>query len=172
MKTEKKKLVFLEAFRNGALVKDACLMADVSRTTVFNWRRDDAEFALAYLEAEQDHIDELEACVRDRAVHGVKKIVLWQGRPVIDPRKLLGEDHADPYLYESAYSDALLMFALRNKAPEKYCERTRAARLQAEMEAQREAKASLAESEHVLREIVGLLDALADPKRAGRDAAE
>jgi hypothetical protein len=45
MKKEKTQSLFLAQLRKLPIVQNACQMVDVSRTAVYNWRRDDPTFA-------------------------------------------------------------------------------------------------------------------------------
>jgi hypothetical protein len=83
-----------------------------SRTTVYRWQEDDEEFAQLYRQAEIEATETLEAEAHRRAVFGVKKYT-----PIL---------HKGSVVYvveETTYSDTLLIFLLKARAPEKYRER-------------------------------------------------
>lgn len=92
-------------------------MVGIGRTTAYDWRADDEDFAKAWDEALEDALDKLELEARRRAHDGlIKKKFTPKGRPVIDPAT--GEQY-----YEREYSDTLLIFLLKGGRPEKYRER-------------------------------------------------
>lgn len=102
---------FLAAFARNGNVSAACRLARVGRTTVYDWRTD-AVFAAAYDEAELTATEHLEAEAWRRATKGVRSTTAnyYQGEKV-------------GYDIKTEYSDGLLMFLLRARAPEKYRER-------------------------------------------------
>ena len=59
---------FLEAFRNSCNIRASAQAAGVGRSTVYEARADDPEFAAALAEAESDAVDVLEAAARARAL--------------------------------------------------------------------------------------------------------
>lgn len=59
---------FLAAFRNSGNVRASCLAAGATRQTVYALRRNDADFAAAWMVAEEEAIDVLEAEARRRAM--------------------------------------------------------------------------------------------------------
>ncbi len=64
---------------NAASIAPACLAAGVSRSTYKRWRKEDAEFASRLEEAYEAAVDEAEAEVRRRGVHGVEEPVVHKG---------------------------------------------------------------------------------------------
>lgn len=99
---------FLEAFRETRLVKEACRVAGVGRTTVYEARQQDEEFALAWADLEAEIVEEMEAEAYRRAVEGVTKPLVSAGKYVTDVTE---------------YSDGLLMFLLKARKPHEYRER-------------------------------------------------
>lgn len=78
--------VLLEAFltylRKGHLPKIAAEAVGISRTTAFNWKREDPEFAKAWDEAIDEGTDLLEEAIIKRARDGVDRPVFQQGEMV------------------------------------------------------------------------------------------
>ena len=50
----------IDAYREYGTVSAACLAADIGRSTWYRWKKEDAEFAEAVAEAEEDVADSLE----------------------------------------------------------------------------------------------------------------
>lgn len=103
---------FFEFFAHSANVSAACKLAGYARTSVYEWRRDDPEFAKRWKEAEKTATDNLEAEMYRRAVFGVHRSepIMWQGEIVA--RREIDE-----------YSDTLAIFLAKARDPEKYRER-------------------------------------------------
>lgn len=98
---------WLEAFGQVFTVTTACKLAAVSRATVYRWRREDEDFAVAWADIDAANVEELEVEARRRAVEGVVRPAAIAGERV-DVRE---------------YSDQLLMFLLKARRPEVYRER-------------------------------------------------
>ncbi|HLH24832.1 MAG TPA: terminase [Chloroflexota bacterium] len=96
---------FLAAFRRHGNVTRAATAAGVERTTAYKWRESDARFAAQWADAELEATEHLEGAAHDRAVEGVREPVFWHGEEVGYIRK---------------YSDRLLIFLLKARAPQKY----------------------------------------------------
>lgn len=99
---------FLEALASFGTVRHACEAADVGRSTVYEWREEDADFAAAWDAALEEAADTLEREAMRRAAEGVDK-------PVFQGGALVG--------FVREYSDTLLIFLLKGLRPEKYRER-------------------------------------------------
>ena len=100
---------FLAVYGKMGVIKRACKVAGVGRTTHYEWMEANPEYRRAFEAAQEDAADSLEAEVYRRAVKGVRKPVGWY------------KGVAGGYVRE--YSDLLLMFALKALRPEKYRER-------------------------------------------------
>lgn len=102
---------FLDALEaNGGQIKKSCEIAGVSAPTVYRERRNNPEFAKAWLEREDRGVDVLESEAIRRAVCGyIHETVMRDGTVVQTTR----------------YSDPLLIFLLKAKRPEKYRELVR-----------------------------------------------
>jgi len=112
-----KKGAFLAALiEAGGHIGNACKATQVGRTTVYDWRKQDARFETAYHEAMDLGADILEDEATRRAIHGLKRFKFFQGAAITDP------DTKEPY-YELEYSDTLLIFLLKGIRPDKYRER-------------------------------------------------
>lgn len=95
----------LKNLREGRTPKEAALAAGVGRTTIFNWRSEDPEFAAAWLEAVEEGVDRLEAEAYRRAVEGV-------ARPVFQGGECVG--------HVQEYSDNLLTLMIKGRRPGVY----------------------------------------------------
>jgi Bacteriophage Sf6, terminase small subunit-like len=106
---------FIGAFCELGNVKAACKRAGITRRkTVYDWREDDADFATAWAEAEMVATETLEAEAWRRATRGVRNTtgVYFRGEEIARHVKV-------------EYSDTLLIFLLKARAPEKYRETVR-----------------------------------------------
>lgn len=106
------KKAFLEAFRRTGNVSQSAAAAGAPRRTVYAWQEQDDAFAAAYRDAEIEATETLEAEAHRRAVFGTSKFkgVYYEG-------SLL------EVIEERTYSDTLLIFLLKARAPEKYRDR-------------------------------------------------
>jgi hypothetical protein len=112
-RTEHLKKRFLVEFGETGIVSRAAEAAGVGRTTVYEWQEHDDTFAQAFRQAEIRSTEVLETEARRRAVNGVEK-----QRRVFDSRGNLIDEYT-----EITYSDTLLIFLLKARAPEKYRDR-------------------------------------------------
>jgi transposase-like protein len=108
-RTPKIEQAFLEVLSAGGSVYKAAITAGVSRTQVYEWRRNDEDFALRWDEALECGTDTMEDEAYRRAVNGTEKPVFYKG---------------DECGYIREYSDNLMMFKLKARRPEKYRERS------------------------------------------------
>lgn len=97
----------LTAFEASAHITKACKKAKVPRRTFYNWLKED-DFKKQFEEALEISIGVLEDEATRRAIEGTLKPVYHQGIQVGTVRE---------------YSDTLLMFLLKGKAPQKYKDR-------------------------------------------------
>lgn len=107
-----RRAAFIEALASGATVTDAAKAAGVAREPLYRWRKEDPEFAAEWEAAYSTGADVLVAEARRRAVKGVAEPVYHMGKVVGTVQR---------------YSDTLLMFLMKARAPEQYCDRARAA---------------------------------------------
>jgi len=104
------KPAFLQAFLETGLIVASCDRVGIGRTTAYEARQQDEEFALAWADIEERVTEQMEAELKRRAVDGVEKPVFQGGRHVGSVQE---------------YSDTLLIFALKARRPEKYRENVR-----------------------------------------------
>jgi len=107
--TPKSAAAFLDALSETASVTLAAAAAGVSRQTVYNWRKEHTDFAVAWLEALKLGTAALEDEAVRRAHEGVDEPVFYKGAIVGQVKK---------------YSDTLLIFLLKAHEPEKYREKS------------------------------------------------
>ena len=101
-RTDEKDMRFFEGLASGLTVKDACAVVGYGRTSVYDWRRDDEAFAHAWHMADADSLDVFLKEVDRRGKDGVEEPVFYQGEIVGTIQR---------------YSDALLMFRVKQKDP-------------------------------------------------------
>jgi hypothetical protein len=107
------KKAFLEAFARCGNVSAACRQAGIpNRTDVYQWQEHDDAFALSFKQAEIEATEYLEAEAWRRATDGVQS-----ERGVYHNGEMLER------IVETKYSDTLLIFLLKGRAPDKYKER-------------------------------------------------
>lgn len=105
---QRKKAEFLAAYVTVGTVLHAAEIAGIDRSTHYRWLEGDAEYAKAFVEAEDKAVEALEKEARRRALEGTEKPVYQNGRMVGVIRE---------------YSDTLLIFLLKGAKPQKYRER-------------------------------------------------
>lgn len=110
--------VFLEGLAAGMTVDDAAIGANSSRSQVYRWRKAHPDFAALWSEAYTIGASALEAAAQKRAVDGTRRPVFHQG-------EVCG--------HTTEYSDVLLMFLLKARDPERFCDRTRTAKIEREI---------------------------------------
>lgn len=99
---------FLEHFAGTGNITESATAVGIRRRVVYEWQERDDEFCLAFREAEIQATETMEAEARRRGMLGVDEPVFHQGEVVGSIKK---------------YSDTLLIFLLKARAPEKYRER-------------------------------------------------
>ena len=97
-------------------ISKACADAHVGRTTFYQRRDADKDFADRAAEALETATDALELEARRRANNGVERKKFDKGQPIIDPET--GEQYI-----EREYSDTLMIFLLKAHRPDKFRER-------------------------------------------------
>jgi hypothetical protein len=113
-----KKARFLEALATGTTITGAADSAGINRTLPYSWRKHDDAFDVAYKDALESGTDALRDEARRRAM-GIQKPVMFSGKQVV------GAD-GEP-LFTVEYSDVLLMFLLKSRAPAEFDDAVRAA---------------------------------------------
>ena len=107
---------FLAALSGCGSILRASRLARIDRTTHYVWMREDPTYRARFEEARQQAVQGLEDEAVRRAWHGVRKPVLYKGKQVY----IQGEP-----LYETEYSDALLIILLKANDPERFGDRQR-----------------------------------------------
>ena len=100
MKTDEQWILFLDELSVKASVVDAIAVSGISRTHVYNRRRDDPAFRALWEEAEERGWFTLEQEAKRRAFDGVKKPVFYKGHKIQDVTE---------------YSDALTVFLMKGR---------------------------------------------------------
>ena len=94
---------FLKMLEGTANVQEACKTVGVARSTVYERRAKDSQFAERWTDAIEGFCDNLEEeCIR-RAMHGVERGIYYKGKRIATERD---------------YSDRLLEFLLKKYRPE------------------------------------------------------
>lgn len=113
-KTPARTAVFLDALAEGLSVSSAAKAAGVPLRTIYGWREADPAFAAEWTAAYTIGADNLEAEAQRRAVKGIEEPVFHGGKVVGSVRR---------------YSDTLLIYMLKARDPERFCDRARTAAL-------------------------------------------
>jgi hypothetical protein len=100
-----KKTAFLAAYAECGVISRACKIADIGRTTYYDWMDSDSSFVAAFGEAHAHAVESMEAEARRRAIEG------WD-EPVFHEGSVCG--------YKRKFSDTLLIFMLKGAKPETY----------------------------------------------------
>jgi hypothetical protein len=125
-RTTIKRAAFLESLAKGVSVSAAFKLATLSRSAAYAWRDKDPEFSARWKEAIASGTDMLIDEMRRRAVEGVRKPIMHQGRICYRLR-----DSGDvEELWVCEYSDTLAMFLAKSRDPERYDDGARRARLE------------------------------------------
>jgi hypothetical protein len=83
-RTHRARATFLATLAETCNVSESCRAAGIGRTLAYAWRDDDAEFAAAWEQAEQEAVDSLEKVAWDRAMDNsdrMLEILLKAHRP-------------------------------------------------------------------------------------------
>ncbi len=107
--TPERQIAFIEALADTGSVEAACKAVDMSTVGAYHLRRQPGaeSFRAAWEAAIQLGVRRVEDVVMDRALNGVEE-------PLYSYGKLIGS--------RRRYNDRLLMFILRNRAPERFSE--------------------------------------------------
>lgn len=101
IRTDRARETFLETLRATCNVSAACRAAKTGRSAMYAWRKEDADFAVAWDDAEAEAIDNLEGVAYERGMSGqsdkLVEILLKAHRPdKYVERRLVGSDPANP----------------------------------------------------------------------------
>jgi len=99
---------FFNCLETTGRVGESARYSGYSRTSVYQYRLDDAEFAEQWQASLDTYTESLEAEADRRAVNGIDEPVFYKGEMIATKKK---------------YSDNLLMFRLKGISPDKYRER-------------------------------------------------
>jgi hypothetical protein len=107
--TDERQIAFIEALADTGSVQAACKAVDMSTVGAYHLRRQPGaeSFREAWQAALQLGVARVEDVVMDRALNGVEE-------PLYSYGKLIGT--------RTRYNDRLLMFILRNRAPDRFAE--------------------------------------------------
>jgi hypothetical protein len=111
VRTDRARENFIATLAQFCNVSEAARAAGIARSTAYEWREDDAEFAALWDEAEQAAADKLEREAWRRAVEGVDKPIYYQGDKIDTCKE---------------YSDRMLEILLKGHRPEKFVDRIKA----------------------------------------------
>lgn len=144
IRTHERAVAFCAALADTGNVSRACKAVSIGRATAYEWREEDTEFAGMWDRAAKLGLYVLEDEAQRRAVHGVEKVLLHEGRPIVavEPaldrrgrqkvdkqgelmwKPVLDEKGRATFMTHVTYSDALLTLLLKASDPEKYRERS------------------------------------------------
>lgn len=109
---------FLDCLAIGLTALDGAEAVGVPIRTLYRWKEENEEFGKAWKRAYQIGNQALEKEAKRRAVEGTQKPVFHQG-------EVCG--------WVNEYSDTLLMFLMKARDPQKFCDRTRTAEIEREI---------------------------------------
>jgi len=110
-----KQRAFLAAYGRCARIGQAATAAKIAKQSHYIWLQESDAYRRAFAQTQVQIGDLCEDAAVARAIDGVEKPVLYQGRPV----RVNGKQ-----LFEREYSDQLLIQLLRRFKPQEYRERT------------------------------------------------
>ena len=135
-RTPKRDAIFFETLAHNGIVTYAAKVAGYARVSVYEYRRDDPDFAARWEEAIVASTENLEAEAYRRAAQGTESFVVSNGKVVLfkvpKVSSITGEieldENGEPILeaqplVERKYSDTLLIFLLKARKPATYRER-------------------------------------------------
>lgn len=124
---------FLKAYGDCGVVKYACKMARIHRSTFYLWRSRDQNFKACLVDAESDANDTLEFAAYQQGVEGVEEPAISAGQvvynyvPVLDDDgKQMFDDRGKPLMKRGKmvtirrHAPQLLITLLKARMPEKY----------------------------------------------------
>lgn len=112
------KPIFIEAFKKTGTIYAGAQVAGVSETTIATWRESDAEFNREFMEADAQAGGRIETSAYQRAVNGTVHYRMKNGEPVLDKS-------GNPVISHREFSDALQIFFLKCRIPQRYQERVK-----------------------------------------------
>lgn len=109
--------VFLATYSDVGIIKHACRVAGIDRSTYYEWKNNDSEFAAKLPEADEEANDTLEYAAYEQSVLGTEEPVVSAGKAIHD------DDGA--ILTVRRYSPQLLITLLKARMPHKYKDQSR-----------------------------------------------
>ena len=107
--TERLQAEFLAAYQGVGTIEGACRVAEVGRRTHYDWIDRDPAYAARFEETHEAAVDDAEAELRRRGIHGYDEPIVYKGEVVGTVKK---------------YSDACLIFYLKGRRGDVFRERT------------------------------------------------
>lgn len=124
---------FLAAYSEIGIIKAACRVAKINRSTYYNWRDNDAEFAALLPDAAIEADETLEYAAYEQSVLGMEEPLVSAGMPVYEQIPVLDDDGEQKIddrgkpiykrgnmLVVRKYSPQLLITLLKARMPQKY----------------------------------------------------
>lgn len=125
---------FLKAYAEHGIIKYACQVAGINRSTYYSWRDTDEWFKAQLPEAKDEACDTLEYAAYTQSVEGVEEPALSMGRLVYEEDEPVLDEAGNPILDKKGnpvtrrgkqvmikkYSPQLLITLLKANMPEKY----------------------------------------------------
>lgn len=124
---------FLKAYRECGVIKYACQIARIHRSTFYEWRDNNENFKACLLYAQDDAHDVLEYSAREQAVIGIFEPLVSAGQPVYEQIPVLDDDgkpvldsrdrpvyKRGKLLTKRVLAPSLLQTLLKANLPEKY----------------------------------------------------
>ena len=106
---------FLQAFVGCGVIKEACRLANIDRTTHQYWMAD-PEYAAAFEEAKKEAADNLETELMNRIYVGIEEPVIFQGEQCWE-KDINGKPTGRPLILRKK-DTASLIFAIKKAIPE------------------------------------------------------
>ena len=124
---------FLKAYRQCGVIKYACQIARIHRSTFYEWRDTNEDFKICLVYAQEDAHDVLEYSAHEQAVTGIFEPLVSAGQPVYEQIPVLDEDgkpvldsrdrpvvKRGKLLTKRVLAPSLLQTLLKANLPEKY----------------------------------------------------
>lgn len=124
---------FLNAYGELGIVKYACRVAKINRTTFYDWKHNDPEFAALLPDATDDANDTLEYAAYEQSVLGTEEPVVSAGQVIYETEPMHDEEGNPKYdskgrpmmkrgkiITVRKYSPQLLITLLKARMPDKY----------------------------------------------------
>lgn len=109
---------FCDVYRTMRSVRKTCAALAINRTTIYQWRQNDEQFAAAYAEAEADICDDIESEIMRRGLTG------WTDTQTTTERDALtGEMVVTKIIKTKKYDSTLLRLLAAAHMPDRYGQR-------------------------------------------------